>query len=88
MHIWQIFVLFSFGWLALAQQAPPECKVATYWGVTGCEAFAQGECAKGYHKQLACPANPKIKAPCHWLCVVDAPKKDQGQKKNDSSNHP
>jgi hypothetical protein len=51
---------------------PPECKPITYFGVSGCELSAQGECPKGYHKQAACPANPMIKAPCRMICVKDA----------------
>jgi hypothetical protein len=82
-----------FGFLCLAyatwgQQAQPECKRVTFWGVTGCETASQQKCAKGYHKQLACPANPMIKAPCHWLCVADAPKTDGNQKKIDATPRP
>jgi len=84
-HALNTFVMFSLGWLALAQHAPPECKLVTYWGITGCEASAQDECATGYHKQLACPTNPMIKAPCHWLCVADTPKKDRRAGDDDSS---
>jgi hypothetical protein len=81
--------LLSFGWLAVAQQqALPGCKLVTYWGVTGCEAPCQSRCGKGYHQHLACPTNPMMKAPCHCLCVADAAKKDRGQKKDDTSQHP
>jgi hypothetical protein len=73
-------VLLSLSSLAFAQQPPSGCKVVTFWGDTGCETSAQGECAKSYHKQLACPKNPMIKAPCHYLCVADAAKKNASEK--------
>ena len=88
MRALQIFVLSGLGCLALAQQGPPECKAVTYWGVTGCEPTAHGECAKGYHKQAACPTNPMIKAPCRLLCVADAPKPDGAKKKAPASASP
>ena len=54
---------------------PPDCKPITYFGVSGCELRAQGDCPNGYHKQAACPTNPMIKAPCRMICVKDsAPK--------------
>jgi hypothetical protein len=51
---------------------PPDCKPITYFGVSGCELSAQGECPNGYHKQAACPTNPMIKAPCRMICVKDS----------------
>jgi hypothetical protein len=50
---------------------PADCKPIAYFGVSGCELSAQGDCPKGYHKQAACPANPMIKAPCRLICVKD-----------------
>jgi hypothetical protein len=26
----------------------------------------------GYHKQAACPKDPRMKAPCRMICVADA----------------
>lgn len=86
MRAFQIVVLFAFSWLALAQEAPPKCKTVTYWGVTGCELSEGGTCAKGYHRQVACPTNPMIKAPCRALCVADSPK--DGSKKKDDAKKP
>jgi hypothetical protein len=86
MGTFQMVVLFAFTWLALAQEAPPKCKTVKYWGVTGCDLSAEGTCAKGYHRQLACPTNPMIKAPCRALCVADRPKADL--KKKDDAKKP
>jgi len=59
--------------LGFGQESPPtDCKPITYFGISGCELSAQGECPKGYHKQTACPTNPMIKAPCRVICVKDA----------------
>jgi hypothetical protein len=73
-------LLVSFGLgLGFGQKPPPpDCKPITYFGVSGCELSAQGECPKGYHKQAACPANPMIKAPCRMICVKDAAPKTNG----------
>jgi len=69
---WLTLLLVCLG-LAFGQEAPPpDCKPITYFGVSGCELSAQGECPKGYHKQAACPTNPMIKAPCRMICVKDA----------------
>jgi hypothetical protein len=65
---------------------PPDCKPITYFGVSGCELSAQGECPKGYHKQAACPTNPMIKAPCRMICVKDAAPKTKP--KPDSEQQP
>src|SRR4029077_2011573 len=72
---------------------PPDCKPITYFGVSGCELSAQGECPKGYHKQAACPTSPMIKAPCRMICVKDAapktkPKPDSEKQSPSSSVHP
>jgi hypothetical protein len=88
----KVFLLFSMACLALPEQPSPKCKLVTVWGVTGCETAGQQPCAKGYHKQQACPANPMIKAPCRMLCVLDVPKdvakKGGDQKKSDASPQP
>ena len=64
-----LLVLVGIGF---GQQAPPpECKPLTYFGVSGCEPTLQGACPKGYHKQAACPTDPRMKAPCRMVCVAD-----------------
>jgi hypothetical protein len=75
-----LLVFLGCACLALAQQAPPpDCKPITYFGVTGCELSAQGECPKGYHKQGVCPPDPKMKAPCRLMCVPDTAPKTKGK---------
>jgi hypothetical protein len=59
------------------ETAPADCKPITYFGTSGCELSAQGDCPKGYHKQAACPANPMIKAPCRMICVKDSAEKSK-----------
>jgi len=83
----RLLALLGLGLLSVAQQAPPDCKPVIHWGVSGCALSADGTCAKGFHKQLACPANPMIKAPCYWLCVPDAPKKDGAKKEVPLDGH-
>ena len=63
-------VLLSCVWLGLRGTGPPACQPLAYFGVQGSQLSAQGTCPKGYHKQLACPANPMmIKAPCRQMWV-------------------
>ena len=70
MHKYQL-ILLSCVWLGFGGEGPPACEPLTYFGVQGCQLSAQGSCPKGYHKQLACPTNPMIKAPCRQMCVGD-----------------
>ena len=75
--------------LGFGQEAPPpDCKPITYFGVSGCELSAQGDCPKGYHKQAACPKNPMIKAPCRMICVKDAAPKTKPDSEKQSSEKP
>ena len=75
--------------LGFGQQAPPpDCKPITYFGVSGCELSAQGECPKGYHKQAACPTNPMMKAPCRMICVLDGPPPDKTKPKPNAEAPP
>jgi len=70
----KILVIGLIGCVCLGfgqQVPPPECKPIPYFGVTGCQLSAQGECPKGYHKQGVCPTNPMMKAPCRMMCVRD-----------------
>ncbi len=70
-----LVVSASFGFAQ--EPIPADCKPITYWGTSGCELSAQGDCPKGYHKQAACPANPMIKAPCRMICVKDSEPKSK-----------
>jgi len=66
-----LLVLLTWVGLGFRGAGPPGCQPLTYFGVQGCQLSAQGTCPKGYHKQLACPTNPMIKAPCRQMCVAD-----------------
>jgi hypothetical protein len=66
-----LLVLLSCVWFGFGGEGPPGCQALNYFGVQGCQLSAQGTCPKGYHKQLACPTNPAIKAPCRQMCVAD-----------------
>jgi hypothetical protein len=66
-----LLVLLSCVWLGVGDEGPPACEPLTYFGVQGCQLSAQGSCPKGYHKQLACPTNPMMQAPCRQMCVAD-----------------
>ena len=77
-----LLVLLGCVWLGFGQEAPPPgCKALTYFGVTGCEPMLHGECLRGYHKQMACPTNPMMKAPCRTVCVVDSKPGDKTEPK-------
>ena len=66
-------VLSSCVWFGFGQEVSSRaCKPLIYFGVHGCEPLVQGACPKGYHKQLACPTNPMMKAPCRVVCVADS----------------
>src|SRR6266853_2138419 len=64
-----LLVLVSCVWLGFGDDGPPACLALSYFGVQGCQPSAQGTCPEGYHKQLACPTNPMIKAPCRQMCA-------------------
>ena len=66
-----LLVLLSCVWFGFGGEGPPGCQALTYFGVQGCQLSAQGTCPQGYHKQLACPTNPMIKAPCRQMCAAD-----------------
>ena len=78
MHKYLVLLVVGWAWLGSEPQEapPPGCRPLTYFGVQGCEPSREGRCPKGYHKQMACPTNPMMKAPCRQVCVADAKKDD------------